>query len=286
MFRVDIKFGIAGLGGAFLGNYISACDREVVMRGLVVLLLAVCLALPSFAMAGSATAIPRPSVPEFTIKQVDNSYDVPTTYSIDPYTGVTVTHPGHHVTNRTVELVIKNQPFVSTNSDGWNTSFFYNVRMKGHYGDDWVTLYNPTVTPYYAQENSEYTVISFGEFSSNSKIDFQVQALVGYVHRISNGSATNILDKFPWVFDGETSGWSATHTLTIIEASSTPAPSSATLNPSDSPLSPTQTPLEPNVGTSVLSGLDWVGMAILVLLCVVVVLLVLLVVFLGKRRVG
>ena len=28
--------------------------------------------------------IPKPSVPEFTIELVDNSYDVPTTYSVDP----------------------------------------------------------------------------------------------------------------------------------------------------------------------------------------------------------
>lgn len=54
--------------------------------------------------------VTKPSVPEFTIRLVDNSYDVPTTYSTDPYTGETITHPSHRVTNMSVELVIKNQP--------------------------------------------------------------------------------------------------------------------------------------------------------------------------------
>ena len=36
--------------------------------------------------------IPKPSVPEFTVALVDTSYDVPTTYSTDPYTGKQLTH--------------------------------------------------------------------------------------------------------------------------------------------------------------------------------------------------
>jgi hypothetical protein len=38
----------------------------------------------------------KPSVPEFTVKLVDNSYDVPPTQTTDPYTG-TKTIPGYHV---------------------------------------------------------------------------------------------------------------------------------------------------------------------------------------------
>lgn len=38
--------------------------------------------------------IPKPSIPEFTVKLVDNSYDVTTTYSIDPFTGENIIHYG------------------------------------------------------------------------------------------------------------------------------------------------------------------------------------------------
>lgn len=56
------------------------------------------------------SSITKPSVPEFTVKLVDSSYDVPTTYSIDPYTGQNVTHAGSHVESRTLDVKIKNQP--------------------------------------------------------------------------------------------------------------------------------------------------------------------------------
>ena len=58
----------------------------------------------------------KPSVPEFTVKLEDHSYDVLTTYSIDPYTGENVTHAGYHVENKTIEVTIKNQPFVPSTS--------------------------------------------------------------------------------------------------------------------------------------------------------------------------
>ena len=70
------------------------------------------------------SSIPKPSVPEFTLKYVDNSYDVPpkTTTSTDPYTNeiTTTTIPGYHVENRTVEAVIKNNVGAS----------YYNFRIK------------------------------------------------------------------------------------------------------------------------------------------------------------
>ena len=56
-------------------------------------------------------SIPKPSVPEFTVKAVSHPYDVPTTYSTDPYTGETITHEGYHVENKSIEVWIKNQPF-------------------------------------------------------------------------------------------------------------------------------------------------------------------------------
>lgn len=232
------------------------------MPKIICLALTALLTVSSLLITSVHSEVTKPSIPDFTTRLVDNSYDVLTTYSTDPYTGSTITHPAHRVTNQSVELVIKNQPFVSTTIEGWSTSFFYNVRMKGHYGEDWLTLYNPTVTPYYAQLDSENTVISLpysvsdahlsvGPLSGlplNTEIDFQVEALAGYVHRVSNSSATNPLEMFPRVFEGETSGWSSTQTLTICNNTLIPTPpappTSASVPPSQNPLA---TPFEPIV---------------------------------------
>ena len=69
--------------------------------------------------------ISDPVVPEFTLKFVEESYEVPTTYSIDPFTGKNKTHEGHTVTKRSIETSIKNNLGVS----------YYNFRFKGHYED-------------------------------------------------------------------------------------------------------------------------------------------------------
>lgn len=71
-----------------------------------------------------AQSIPTPSVPEFTVKFVNASYEVPTSYSTDPYTGQNVTHSSYFVENSSIELTITNQPFVSfidnINGAPWN----------------------------------------------------------------------------------------------------------------------------------------------------------------------
>jgi hypothetical protein len=192
------------------------------------------------------SSITKPSVPEFTVKLVDSSYDVSTTYSIDPYTGENVTHTGYHVESRTIELSIKNQPFtpysITENENNWTINFLYNIRIKGHFSEDWIELYRPSDG--YPSQNyeSEYTVLSYtGEYSSTEgmksfimgtkmidvppggQVDFQVEAMIGYVHRA-------LTQMNPYIFTGETSGWSNTQTITI--GTSTPT---ATPNTSPSP---------------------------------------------------
>jgi hypothetical protein len=210
------------------------------------LLLIVILIVSSLIVVKAVPAlgsIPKPSVPEFTLKLADHSYDVPTTYSIDPYTGENVTHPGYHVKLTALEMTIKNQPFVPyyDAESGWNISFYYNIRIKGYYSGDWIELYRPS-DGYPTQSDSEYTVISLGtlgnglslvtnakmiDVPSGGKVDFQVEAMIGYVHRVIEGAWA------PWHFTGETSGWSNTQTITI--PTFTPSPSSP------SPTSPDQT---------------------------------------------
>ncbi len=39
-------------------------------------------------------------IPEFSVKFVDGSYDIPASTSIDPFTGQAVTNPTQHINNK------------------------------------------------------------------------------------------------------------------------------------------------------------------------------------------
>ena len=208
------------------------------MRKIATLILIAVLALSGLAMVSSAFAqpIPKPSVPEFTVRQVNNWYDVPTTYTIDKYTGETITHPGYRVDNKSVEITVKNQPFTS---DWSGVKLYYAVRYKGHYEEDWWNFF--TLDNYPVQSGSEYTVISLPlahfDFPVRAEVDFQVQALIGNVKLVESRlwGVPNYYE-----FTGETSDWCDTQTLTI-ETSHTPEPTN--------PTSPTPLPSEgPNLG--------------------------------------
>jgi hypothetical protein len=209
----------------------------------IALLLITMLAVSSLIMAESAYAqsIPEPSVPEFTVKIVAYPYDVPTTHSIDPFTGQDVTHEGYHVNNQSIEVRIKNQPFTpyeiqDSNGNRWAVNLFYNIRIRGHFSGDWIELYRPSDGYPHQLSDSDYTVLSYvlGEGDADtvlgtkmiklpprSQIDFQVEAMVGYIHR-ENVTA---VPGSGWVFTGESSGWSSTQTITI--------PANATTTPTD-----------------------------------------------------
>jgi hypothetical protein len=230
------------------------------MRKNVTLMIITVFALSSLFMVGSvfAQSIPKPSVPEFTVELVDSSYDVPTTYEINPYTGENVTYEGYHVKSTSIQVKIENQPFTPHELQDLNEAFnrtiyfFYNIRIKGYYTDNWIELYNPS-DGYPVWSDSQYTVFSYvwggdggtlmGSKSVNlpagGEVDFQVEAMIGYVHRSGEPPW------FPWTFYGETSGWSNTQTITIAE-SQTPTPSpSTTPTPTASPeLTPTPTPYQ------------------------------------------
>jgi hypothetical protein len=203
-------------------------------------------------LANAESSITKPSVPEFTVKFVDHSYDVPPTYGIDPYTGKNVmTQAGYHVQDETIEVAIKNQPFTSyKDANGNFISLYYSVRMKGHFGDSWTY---PDYGYYYvegkevnyveANMSSDFTVITYGlvgdngttdylclDISAGGQADFQVQAFIGYDNRTT--SMTALGESHRDVFTGETSDWSNTQTLTI--------PASTSISTS-SP-SPTSTP--------------------------------------------
>ena len=80
--------------------------------------------------------IPQASVPQFTVRMVDYSFDVPsnTVTTTDPYNGktTTTTTPGYHVADYKLEVKIKNQPF-ATKIGNWTFQLYYNIRIKGHF---------------------------------------------------------------------------------------------------------------------------------------------------------
>jgi hypothetical protein len=240
------------------------------------LILAAILAVSSLMIveSASAQAIPKPSVPQFSIKYFDNSYDVPPTYGIDQYTGKTVIiKEGSHVDNKVVEFTIKNQPFTPQfyPSFSTNTSLFYNIEVKGHYTNTWTEVYSSstfTYTPgwnnnnvytwydYPVQSNSENSVLSLlANYPNGSKIDFRVQAIIANVTQIwlpnflpdygmRYHGPSDFTQKMAWT-SAYPSDWSNIQTISIPDGSLTVS-TSASLTPSPTlTLTVTPTPTVP-----------------------------------------
>jgi hypothetical protein len=175
-----------------------------------------------------AQTIPKPTVPEFTAQYVDRSYTVPATTTIDPYSGQSVTNPSHYVENRTLEIAIRNQPFTpyidSSTGAEWKITLMYQIRTKGHFAQNWTNLYSVD-NGFLSASNSDYTTVSYplsegspigGNLQANDQVDFQVKAMIGYVHRT--------VGFMSWYFTGESSDWSPTQTVTIPTSNPNPSP--------------------------------------------------------------
>jgi hypothetical protein len=188
-------------------------------------------------MVGSvfAQSTPKPSVPEFTLSFVDKSYDVPTTHTTDPYTGQDVTQQGYHVNRTALVMAIQNQQLVYE----YSGSFLYNIRVKGHYAENWTQLYLNDNIPV-ASTSFDQTLITIGFLEGNSvgpigdryiivpaggEEDFQVQAMIGGFFKAGFDHTE---------FSGETSDWSNTQTITI--PTPTPPPT-ASPTPTSAPTS-------------------------------------------------
>ncbi len=161
--------------------------------------------------------IPKPSIPEFTVELIDSSYDVPTTYSTDPYTGENVTHPGHHVESTSIEITFTNQPIEHFMIESYSISFYFNIRVKGHFSEDWGYPYSAYYGFIRQNSGSEYTIeVKENDYPSGGQVDFQAEAMIGYIRPP--------LDQFgSWFLVGEKSGWSETKTITV-SALQTPTP--------------------------------------------------------------
>lgn len=272
-----------------------------VNKGIALLLIAM-LAVSSLIMVESASAqsISKPSVPEFTLKFVEHPFEVAPTTTIDPYTGENVTvRAGRHVQNRSIEVIIGNQPFTPyEDSNGNHIYLFYNVSKKGHYENNW--HYFPEILarlPLRALDN-DYTIVSFwmdqnwidqppfplrydddpytqslGDISAGGQVDFRVQALVGCYSDPSY--KTDFYNNF---FTGETSGWSNTQTITIDGSASVATPDAPA-----SQNSTASTPIQPGSRIAVSFDLSWSENAIIVLFSIIAVLVAVVAVFLRIR---
>jgi hypothetical protein len=275
----------------------------------VVLLFMLILTLSSLIIIRPvSSAIVKPSVPEFTLKYADYSYDVSPTYGIDSYTGKNViTQTGYHVENKSIEVRIENQPFtVYKDSNGSYVLLNYDIRWKGHFEDNWrVSSSNyyivassctmvrsggldslvypnaPFTVLLYALGENQQSVYWIRNISDGGQVDFQVRALVGNYIRVYGTPVPPFGTPYHDIFTGETSDWSNTQTITISDNSDI----SSTPNPSDSlSENPTATPQQPGTQSGILFGLDW-QQAVIILLSIMVVLLIVEIAFMCRRKI-
>ncbi|MCW4006426.1 MAG: hypothetical protein NWF04_07520 [Candidatus Bathyarchaeota archaeon] len=220
-----------------------------------------------------AAQVTKPSVPEFTLRFLDSPFDAPPVYGVDPETGQSVVlEEGYHV-KKGIELTIKNHKYAPVDTAYGPTRLYYNFHVKDYHPqnntkyEDWRVLYNPedmlppsdsenTTLLFYLVDKDRYYYDGYSPAQfivpEGGQLDVQVQAYLGCVHRELNQNWTgeSIFDLYPYVFSGETSGWSSTQTLKILQSlpseSSTATP---TITTPSSPLgssSPTSTPTLPS----------------------------------------
>ncbi len=208
-----------------------------------------------------AQSIPKPSVPEFSLRYADYSYSVPPTYGIDQYTGQQIIiSDGYDVVNRTVQFTIKNQPFNGYyDSKGNYIGLYYHIRYKGYYGNTWSDysskegnsiIFQDTLV--FPASNSSYLEVSVYEYSvagggpdgarlyninlpAQGKIDFQVQALIGNAQLFNANGVLGDFAVYYYNFTGQAGDWSNTQTLTIPDGS---VSISTSPNPTQSPTPP------------------------------------------------
>jgi hypothetical protein len=202
--------------------------------------LVVILAVSSLLMIKpiDAQTIPKPAVPQFSVAVVDHSYVAQASTSIDPYTGKEITHPSYTVENKTIDITIKNQPFMPPNE---LTDLLFSIRLKGHFENTWRELYHITNktndNALLRQSHTVYTVLSIPQsFPANGSVDFQVKAFIA-VGIIDIGSFGH------WTW--QESLWSPTQTIVITDNAFSSSITSSPY-PSLSPIStPTPSPTVP-----------------------------------------
>jgi hypothetical protein len=258
---------------------------------------AACMVLVFLLQTGaSAQTVPKPSVPEFTLRYVDRSYDIAPTSTTDPYNGETTAVGGGHVENRTIEITIKNPPFQpQTLPDGNLTELRYEYESKGsHTG--WIEGQTDGPNGYWIKTSTgQFTVIviqldsdRWADWADHynigvgSQLDFRVKSEVGYSYMMGDGDSM-----FPSPSEHfkvlESSDWGIqTLTLSTNSVTSSPVTSSPTPLQTGTP-APQQTVTPPLVVSGSFFGLDLQQTQLLVAFTVIAVLAVALVIIWRKR---
>ena len=225
----------------------------------LVLTISVCLVLSGLIIVTTRPIIVQAAqnklaAPEFSVKLVSHPYDVPTTTTVwvDPYTGekTTTTNQGHHVENRSIEITIKNKPHTPrTNAEGIELNPYYRVQVKGSFSEEWKDFQitngqtaHYTLSNVANQSKSEHTFLyGSGDYPDDSKLDFRVQLIHGYLYDVLAGRP--IIPLYDIVADEE-SDWSI-QTLSINAETVSPTTPSTTTTISPPPQTET-TPEDPN----------------------------------------
>jgi hypothetical protein len=271
------------------------------MSRTITIALILILATSSLIMFQPTIATFAPTAPKFTLRIINHTYDEPTTYTTNQYTGEKIASGGTHYEWQTLDITITNQP---VDQDDESNHLVYNIRHKGQYTDQWTErsgegAYYPqnasapdTVVSYYIKGNYPGypgAVCQLGDVPDGAQVQFQVQAICGYDdYNFDFGMRS-------YMFSGTGSVWSSTQTITIGNGEVTISPSPA--SPSPSPIqptptasptaeptqNPTQTIVQPNTQTGVLSGIAWKDIPLAVA-CIVIVALAIALVLSRKRK--
>jgi hypothetical protein len=255
--------------------------RTVFIMALLLSTLAGIMYLGTAHASIDVNSVPEPSVPEFTLRYVDYSYDIPPVYGVDQYTGETVLKQhGEHVDKRTIEIKIRNQPFIPyTDEENHTINLYYNVQVKGYFGGVWSTLYGDNAHYRIQDYNSQYTIINYTyainlrDIPTSGKMDFQVQAAIGY-ESASRNPSTGWMDPYYWYsIVGKESDWSNIQTISIPDgAVSQPQSSSSpetipTTTPTITPYQePQQTEQEIIIGVAIIAAIIGAGLGLIVYL--------------------
>ncbi len=175
---------------------------------------------PSPSETPTDASIPIPSIPEFTLKFVNETSSL---FEVNPSLAEEAwVDEEFFECGRYIEVKIKNQKvsFASTRLIN-HTDLYYKIRVKAHNETNWVETLDLLSYRYYNASDSDYTTtvveVSPRQWLPNippdGAVDVQVEALIGQISWSPLFPALGAGDKYDFV--GEESGWSNTQTITI-----------------------------------------------------------------------
>ena len=218
-----------------------------------------------------AQTISPPSVPSFTVQVIDEKGTVPTTYSLNSSSGQIVATIGYNYEETDVYVVIDNQPlaleYPIANQSNDYQGFYYDIQYRGPNSSNPWEERNNINEGYVPTSNEKYTNVTLGDPYGNGTLDVRVQAMIGRIYQATY---------FPYIpasFEGQTSGWSLTQTVTTRYYSK---PLSPTPFPSSAPtLAPTQPSVIGSPSTSFLLISNTISLIVIAILLAIIFALLL-----------